>query len=74
MGFMQREGMGKLLEGAKIPQGSRRKCPLAGVQGVKPPEANTFLVFNCNRSTLRASWYFLVKYFKENLILITPKH
>ena len=42
---------GKLLEGAKVPRGSREQCSLAGVQGVEPlgggqgakaPEADAF--------------------------------
>ena len=49
---MQRRRQGKLLEGAKIPWGSEGRPlagiqgaePLGGGQGVKPPEADAFLV------------------------------
>ena len=51
--YKQGRRQGKLLEGAKLPGGSRGQRPLAGVQGAepsgggqgaKPPEADTFLV------------------------------
>ena len=53
--YLQVRCQGKLLEGAKVPWGSRGQSPLVGT-GAKPPEANTFLVIEA----LSDHMYFLV--------------